>query len=124
MPDDGIVIIDEPEKEQPQEQPQDVSDDNADIVNRIECPKTRGGNSIIVVKNDDEYGVNYFLELDCDKRRNVGRRTECTRATRRLRFRAAATMPGTRTNKSPWNTAPHTRITITAVLTVGISVRR
>ena len=69
VPDDNIVIIDEPEKEQPQEQqPQDVSDDNAYVISRIECPKTRGGNSIIVVKKDDEYGVNYFLEWDCDKR--------------------------------------------------------
>ncbi|MBQ1884517.1 MAG: hypothetical protein II165_05805, partial [Bacteroidales bacterium] len=68
VPDDGIVIIGEPEKEQPQEQPQDVSDDNADIINRIECPKTKDGNNIIVVKKDDEYGVNYFLEWDCDKR--------------------------------------------------------
>ena len=69
VPDDNIVIIDETEKEQPQEQqPQDVSDDKADVISRIECPKTRGGNNIIVVKKDDEYGVNYFLEWDCDKR--------------------------------------------------------
>jgi len=70
VPDDNIVIIDETEKEQeqPQEQPQDVGDDKADVISRIECPKTRGGNNIIVVKKDDEYGVNYFLEWDCDKR--------------------------------------------------------
>ncbi|MBO7439348.1 MAG: DNA/RNA non-specific endonuclease [Bacteroidales bacterium] len=69
VPDDNIVIIDEPKKEQPQEQqPQDVNDYKTDVISRIECPKTRGGNNIIVVKNDDEYGVNYFLEWDCDKR--------------------------------------------------------
>ena len=66
VPDDNIVINDEPEKEQKQEP--NVSDDKADVISRIECPKTRGGTNIIVVKKDDEFGVNYFLEWDCDKR--------------------------------------------------------
>ena len=41
----------------------------SDVVKRLESPKPKGGeNNLIVVKNDDDYGVNYFLEWDCDKR--------------------------------------------------------
>lgn len=41
----------------------------SDVVKRLESPKPKGGeNNLIIVKNDDDYGVNYFLEWDCDKR--------------------------------------------------------
>lgn len=74
VPDDNIVIIDDennkPQQTDPQQQPSDPDsqDDAVDVTKRIECPKTKGGNSILVVNKDDEYGVNYFLEWDCDKK--------------------------------------------------------
>lgn len=76
VPDDDIIFFDDleeitpqPQKpEDPQQQPEEQQKDNNDVTSLIECPKTKGGNSMIVVKNDDEYGINYFLEWDCDKK--------------------------------------------------------
>ncbi|MCR4561048.1 MAG: DNA/RNA non-specific endonuclease [Bacteroidales bacterium] len=54
-----------------QEDPQEISGENSSKIytSRIECPKPKTeGRNMIIAKTDEEYGINYFLEWDCNKR--------------------------------------------------------
>ena len=75
VPESDIEIVENKSKDKNQEQNQqengETTDQNSNIVytSRIECPKPKtDGRNMIVAKTDSEYGVNYFLEWDCDKR--------------------------------------------------------
>lgn len=35
---------------------------------RLEFPRLKGGNSIVIIHSTDEYGINYAVEWDCSKR--------------------------------------------------------
>ncbi|MCR5456264.1 MAG: DNA/RNA non-specific endonuclease [Bacteroidales bacterium] len=67
VPDNGL-IIDEPKVKPSEEQTPDEQEE-VDVTSLIECPKPKGGDmNIISVHQDDEYGINYFLEWDCEKK--------------------------------------------------------
>jgi len=69
VPESDIIISGDktviPEERPDEQQP---ITENIDYSKRLECPKVKGGDNLIIAKTDKTYGVNYFLEWDCNKR--------------------------------------------------------